>query len=610
MAGKQPDKHGRLPQLREPELELVDLIINTWVEKPGFPVSPDTAGELVKRISPWLGDEEFFQEAAASFAGMPVINLSSGIPESLFLALVFDSGGIEKTGGDVTLPGVKLIPMMRARGLTCRAMVLMGLSSGVFPRKAEEDYFLGDATRAEVTRRAGDLGHRYRSRLPVKSRLTEEMMLLFYLLNTSAEVIHWVIPETDGEGRLVAPTSWVQSYLQEWGALAPGAPGRIPPGPAEQAQYLMGLDSNKGSCFPPGYAFLLGSDFAKNLFGSGDVPDSWRTHYASGDMGPEFFGVVKSASRLDRKENLRVTRLERLARCPYMFFAEFLLELEALEAQEQPFGLNSMEKGSLLHSCLEKVFRKSEAVIPAIRRFLLKPDEVETIVAAEMRKNPTLRFIPPLFLGAMRAQLTGVILDYLKYAESHDADGWCVEGLEHKFEKPFPRLAGVNVSGTADRIDREKDSGNLRIIDYKSGSKKDVSGRGRNYQVNLGWKAQASLYPWMRGDSEEEFDISFSYIFLGEEDKKEIPVVPRTNAEQLLESLRTILEKGTYVPSGKRVMEDCGFPDSLDPCQYCAYQPMCRKSDPGMMVRACELFKRICRERTEAIRVVSGEKSG
>jgi len=606
LAGTPAENLSRLPQLTEPELELVDLIIDTWVVKPDFPIRPETACELVEKISFWTEGEETHKEVMASFARMSGQGSGTLITESLFLALVFDSARDERTGGDVSLPGVKLIPMMRARGLTCRAMIFMGLSSGVFPKKAEEDYFLGDATRSEVARRARDLGHHYR--LPVKTRLTDEMLLLFYLLNSSAEKVHWIVPETDGEGRLVAPTSWIQSYLQEWGASQPGRAERIPPGPAEQALYLMNREPSGGASLPPEYAFLLGSGFNENLFKACNVPDFWQNHSSSGNEVPEFFGVVNPASYPEQRESLRVTNLEKLARCPYMFFAELLLNLEALEAQDLPFGLSPMEKGSLVHSCLERIFSNSTSVLEALQRFLRKPGKVEAVVEQEMRKNPGLRLFPAVLLRAMHGQLAGVILNYLRYAESAADEGWVVESLEHQFIKPYPKLPGLNVSGTADRIDREDSTGHLRVIDYKSGKNSDVSKSGKNYTLNLGWRAQAALYPWMSGETEDGTETSFSYIFLGEEDKKEIPVKLRVSGEELLESLSSILENGLYIPVNKRLMEDLGFP-YLDPCQYCGYRSMCRKADPAMMVKSGVLFKQLCRDRTEAMRMVSGEKA-
>ena len=601
MSGEETGNQRYLPQLTEEELALIDLIIDTWVNKPEFPISPDQACSLLERISLWGGERKLFNALMDSLRLWDRHQPGFKITESLFAALIFDSSVKEKSGSDVSLPGVKLIPMMRARGLTCKAMVIMGLSSGVFPKKAQEDYFLGDATRAEVARRAGDLGHR----LQVKSRLTEEMQLLFYLLNTSAEKIHWVVPETDGEGRLVAPTSWVQHFIQHWKSPKTDFLGRIMPGPIEQARFLEEIDPDEGSCLPPEFVFLLGAGFSERLFNAKRVPDKWGKIVYRDDISPEFFGRVSAAAYGKQEDTLGVTSLEKLAKCPYMFFAEILLGIAPLEEQVFPYSVNSMEQGSLLHACLERLFRNSNAIVPALRSFLEKPENVGDIAGEIIKGRPGSRFIPEILRKALQNQITSIILEYLQYAAENTAEGWVVEGLEQMLSKPFPNLPLVSVRGKADRIDLETQNGNRKIIDYKSGHKNDLSKKGKNYSLNLGWKAQASLYPWMVEENPDDIKNDFSYIFLGEREQKEIPALPYITGEELLDSLRAILENGRYLPSSNRLMEDLDF-SNLNPCQYCHYMSMCRKMDPIKMVKAAELFREICPERAELIGKVSG----
>lgn len=78
------------------------------------------------------------------------------------------------------------------------------------------------------------------------------MALLFFLLNTSALSVHWIIPESDETGRTLAPTPWVQRYRQKWTREnADSAFIKIPRGPVQQAFYLLNLDPQRGSLLPP-----------------------------------------------------------------------------------------------------------------------------------------------------------------------------------------------------------------------------------------------------------------------------------------------------------------------------------------------------------------------
>ncbi len=600
LSGSRAGYRSKIPDLTPEEHELIELIIATWVEKPRFPIAPDLAGKILSRISAWANEENFFKAAIESLKLWAELRPESGITESLFSALVFNSSVTDKTGSDLSKPGVKLIPMMRARGLTCRAIVLMGLSSGVFPLKAEEDYFLGDATRAEVARRAGALGHR----LPVKFWLTDEMVLLFYLLNTSAERVHWVVPETDGAGRLVTPTSWIQHFVQQWERNQPEFLGRIAPSPAEQACFLKGLDPVKGSWLPPGTAFLLGSRQSERLYDYHGIPRKWKRSLVPDRESPEFFGQVSSASFGGQAGRLGVTGIQKLAKCPYMFYAEMLLGVSPIEIQIFPDSVTPMEKGSLLHSCLEKLFQDSKGVASAAREFSLRPESISSVVKAAVKGSPALGLLPVTLRSVFEEQLARVILDYLCFAAENTPHGMRFESFEKRLERPFPGLPAVTLKGIADRIDRDTDTGIIQITDYKSGGNRELTGKNKHIPLDLGWIAQASLYKWMLESQPVEDEICFSYVFLGEPEKKEVPAVPSVDGEQLLESLSQILARGTYLPVSNGLMREFGLP-SLEPCRFCCYMSMCGRIDPEQMKKAAELFRKICPERAAAIEKVS-----
>jgi RecB family exonuclease len=595
LQGLKIKKLRQFPDLAPAELRLAGLIVDTWVDKPEFPISALKAGELLCRISAWTRGEDFFEEVLDSLELWAGFQPDYGITENLFVTMVFNSAYPEKTGSDVSRPGVKLVPMMRARGLTCRAIVFLGLSSGDFPRKAEEDYFLGDSSRVEVSRRAGALGHR----LPVKSRLTDEMALLFYLLNTSAERVHWVVPETDSSGRLVTPTSWIQHFVQHWEKNQPEFLGRIAPSPTDQARFLKNLDPQKGFWLPPDLAFLLGSGQAARLFDFPDNPLKRRKISDIGNLKPEFFGLVRDAGCEGQEKVIGVTSLQSLAKCPYMFYAESVLKAAPLEAQVFPYSINPMEKGSLLHSCLERLFQGSREVAAAAREYSVRVEAVRSIVWDILRDSLNFGFLPVTLRKVFSEQLVGIILEYLRFAAGSTPSGRKFESFETRLVKPFPGLEGVVVKGIADRIDRDSSTRKMWIMDYKSGANNDLTGRKKSLVLDLGWMAQASLYQWMVDNPEEE-DVRFHYIFLGEGEKKEVPADPSVRAEELLGSMKRIISEGAFLPVSNSLMEEMGM-SSLEPCGYCCYMSMCRRIDPEQMRKGAALFRKICPERAKAL---------
>lgn len=587
-------------KLNEEETGLVDEIIGLWIDKPQFPVSSGKAAELTGRILSWAGGEDEsmarVRDAFSSWAGvMPGAEIS----EELFVSLIFESAGEEKTGNDISAPGVKLIPMMRARGITCRAMVLIGLSSGLFPRKVEEDYFLADQSRAEVVRRSGELGHR----MPLKSRLTDEMALLFYLLNTSSQLVHWVIPETDSTGRLVTPTSWIQNYVQQWDSGRDPMQGRVPPAPTEQSRFMWGLDPAAGSFLPPSRLFLVGSGLVERITGFEGIPDCWKPFTKMNRKSQEFYGQVKDASFPRSGDVLNVTSIETLARCPYRFFGEKLLEIAPLEVQNLPDSLNPLDRGSALHRALERLLRDHRDASAAFLEELNNPERIREEVRKSIAEIPSSRMLPSLFKSALADQMAGLIAEYFSFALERVSEGRVFARFEEKMQSPFPGLPEISLKGKADRIDRISSTGALHITDYKAGRRGylDVN-KNQDTVIGLGWMAQASLYRWMASESGEAGEIAFSYVFLGEEEKRKKEVLAESSIEpgRLLASLEGILTGGDYLPSGNTLMDRYGL-SFLEPCRYCRLMSMCRRIDPEERGRMAELFIETCRERASLI---------
>jgi len=175
------------------------------------------------------------------------------------------------------------------------------------------------------------------------------------------------------------------------------------------------------------------------------------------------------------------SRLNRYANCPYGFFAEHVLKLEAHPDPEE--GLDALQRGSLLHAILEHLYRRletseispttenqdailqyldesCEAIFPsAPQRYGFRPgalweyeqEELKRLLRAliiwECEQNtPTARFLP-----------------YMQEARF---------GIQREGSPPLEILgdqAKFRLRGMIDRLDRDVDR-NLRVIDYKSGS--------------------------------------------------------------------------------------------------------------------------------------------
>src|SRR5262245_32912618 len=101
--------------------------------------------------------------------------------------------------------GVTVLNATAARGRPFRALFILGLNEGVFPRTIREDAFLRDRDRETLER---DLGFKVNAKL---AGFDEEKLVFTLLVNAARERLYCLFQRSDESGRVLAP-SW---YLTE-----------------------------------------------------------------------------------------------------------------------------------------------------------------------------------------------------------------------------------------------------------------------------------------------------------------------------------------------------------------------------------------------------------
>src|SRR5690606_21105419 len=239
------------------EADLIQDICERWIPPEERAFSTSSARKFLRKIATdWMPHQGMLDPLIKGLEIIEKLRPELKLPERMLRDLFIRSTPRSRSSDPVTQNGVLLAPMMRARGLSAKAVILMGLSSDQIPYQLEEDPLLSDQARSHLGRAASNVGHR----LPMKARLSEEMALLFFLTNTCAERVHWVIPETDDQGKSVAVTPWVQRYLHHWHKSNHEQLARIPRSPREQAQFLYDLSPRDGKSLPPSFAPTIGLD--------------------------------------------------------------------------------------------------------------------------------------------------------------------------------------------------------------------------------------------------------------------------------------------------------------------------------------------------------------
>jgi RecB family exonuclease len=573
-----------LPRFTAQERALVKEILELWgSESMGAQptLSNPQASRFLKQIAErWLPDPAHLKGLQeALHPGDPEQNIKTSLLRELFRQGVPDQIRTDPQEG----PSVVFLPLMRARGLTSRGIVLLGLTSGSWPARMEEDPLLSDASRARLVAKARDVGHL----LPLKSHITEEMSLLFFLSNTSSQNVHWVVPETDDTGRNVAPTPWLQRYLRVWNRDSPSGKKwlRIPRGPIQQVEYLLHLNPNPGSFLPPD--FLAFAEPAREGLPSSRLPYGYLAK--AGAMRKReltWNGHIPNASLPTSQDGIprvRVTDLESLSKCPYRFYADCHVEWKALQPLVFADQMTNLDWGNLVHGFLEFLISPTlgqQVSVEETVRTLLATNAEKLHQAAEVFASglpKPLRVLPELFQKVAVGKLVRTVKDYLQQIQAEICGGNFPVAVELKCRVPFPGL-DLLISGQIDRIDER--NGVYSIYDYKSGG--SFSKKQLEEEMFLGYRIQPILYPWIF-DQEPggPHQSTFSFVFLGDSPPAEREITHSSQeVTRFLEPLGEILRDGLYLPISKETLELHQL-DKVNPCAFCDYISLCRRFDHG-----------------------------
>ena len=245
--------------------------------------------------------------------------------------------------------------VIQARGIPFRAVAVVGLAEGEFPTSLNEDPFLRDADRTELSQRIGQ-------RLPIPTDSAEHEFF-YETVTRPRERLLLCRPRLADNG---AP--WQSSpYWEEVRRLVDVNPVRLSgetiPLPTEAASWpelLMGLASYDGcealrDLAPMRWFRLDESARLLRLRRGRPIDSPFEGHLGAlaGEMGAAFGPAhIWSASRLESYRS-----------CPYHFFVSRVL---GLEPRSEPVeGLNVQQLGTIYHRIFEKVYKSPAVTDPS-----------------------------------------------------------------------------------------------------------------------------------------------------------------------------------------------------------------------------------------------------
>ena len=333
---------------------------------------------------------------------------------------------------------------LEVRGLAFEAVALLGLAEGDFPQAEREDTLLRDADRAWLAEQG----------FAIEPSLQGDEATFFYQAVTRAR------------RRLLLCRPYLADDGQPWEAspywfaaqgLLGGAPlihvrPTDPVSESASAQELIAAAPDDGLDVP---AAVL-----RTRVGAGPSPWNGDLSALADELGRRYGADQPWSS----------SRLETYARCPFYFWAAYVLELEPREAPQAGFDVLTL--GSIYHAVLERLYKRVPDGDPDRLRAGLPAVAREIYAAAPQDYG----FRPTALWQHQQAELTEVLRRTLEGLI--EAAGEYVPLAQ---ELPFglgdrPPLIlqaaggpGLRLRGYIDRVDRAPD-GRLRIIDYKAGS--------------------------------------------------------------------------------------------------------------------------------------------
>lgn len=340
--------------------------------------------------------------------------------------------------------GLLVASVLGGRGLSFRAVALLGLAEGEFPRREREDILLRESDRAALREQG----------LPIELKLRGDEGTLFYQAITRASgKLLLVRPYLAEDGQPWEPSPfWEDAYR-----LAGRPPVKrirpeegIPPEEAASHPEWVETSCSFDAHLERGLEMLrarLGRQ-AAGIF-EGEMPE----------MAPDL------AARFGPAHTWSASRLEAYGTCPFYFYIGYALELAPRTLPEEGYDVRVL--GSMLHKILEDLYQRSTRLDECLA---LLPEIALGVFAAAPQEYG---FRPGRLWEQQQQELLRTLHKTVK-ALDEASQGFAPRHLEAKFGMGNPPLvlptaAGdIRLHGYIDRVDGDA-AGRLRVMDYKSG---------------------------------------------------------------------------------------------------------------------------------------------
>lgn len=478
--------------------------------------------------------------------------------------------------------GVVFTDVQRARGLSFRAVFLLGMNEKIFPQLLPEDPILKDRYRYILR---DVLGYW----ISQKAERVDEEKLLFFTAVTAAEerlYVSYACRGADGKERVpsVYVAELARACCKAWTAeQKPRLGGSL-------SRQLLGTNPLFWTPQEVSNAIVLYGKDAVSLYQRAGLYNEQVSHSlhaaarinSSGAAG-EFDGFIQSGEAVfenTRQNGFSPSALQDLATCPMKYFFNRVLRLDKTQDTYSRHELAADKRGTAYHAVLEDFYRELNRL--GLTHQLFDSGVTEYIERALSRhyteQSYRLFGIYPLvwklILEDMRARLVTFAQEDVKQLGAF---------IPTYFEREFAALAVAqlpfHLRGIIDRIDVDKEHKTFRVVDYKS-SRKGTKDLGKVFFTHLIFQPflyvfAAQQMPELKGfslDSSCLLSLAPSYDCRALLATQWQALGPQ--ACRFLSQLAEVVQKGQF------------FLNPSENCAYCPYGDICRKDSFRCLMRA------------------------
>lgn len=422
--------------------------------------------------------------------------------------------------------GVAILDAMAARGLPFKALFVLGLNEKVFPRYIREDAFLRDRHRRILD---NTLGFKIDEKL---SGYDEEALLFTLVRQAAASRLYLSFQRADDAGRMLVPSPYLAEIASPSSLepqLAEPIPRRLTDRVTQRPAIRMFLPPTELAQ----WMVMNGQEPAGLLRAIGGEVDLFRhaeetLKRIEDDHAPlaaydGLTGPLESHWTRLLQRGIAPTPLERYARCPFQYFAADVLKLEPIRPADMQEP-DALLLGTLCHGALRFYYEQSASSRTSTEP-IAEPGlahQIETAVETAAKdcesSHCTGHYLLWELAKARMVELIGAAIAEDERARENDP--FIPIGFEVEAEGTVPIPAGsdahpLKVQGRVDRLDRHRDSGALRIIDYKfkAGATMKPEDRHLLQSAVRGSRLQPPLYAGLElPDRGKPRQIQFLYL--------------------------------------------------------------------------------------------------